>query len=54
MGGACSAYGGEGDVRTGLGSGYLRERDHLEDPGLDESIILRRIIRKWDGRYRPD
>jgi hypothetical protein len=28
--------------------GNLRERDHLEDPGIDESIILRWICRKWD------
>jgi hypothetical protein len=26
----------------------LRERDHMEDPGVDEGIILRRIFRKWD------
>jgi hypothetical protein len=26
----------------------LRERDHLEDPGIDGSIILRRALRKWD------
>jgi hypothetical protein len=24
------------------------ERDHWEDPGVDERIILRRIFRKWD------
>ena len=29
--------------------GNLRERDHLEDPGLDGRIILRWIFRKWDG-----
>jgi hypothetical protein len=28
--------------------GNLRERDHLEDPGIDGRIILRRIFRKWD------
>ena len=26
----------------------MRERDHLEDPGVDR-IILRWIFRKWDG-----
>jgi hypothetical protein len=29
--------------------GKLRERGHLEDPGVDERIILRWIFRKWDG-----
>jgi hypothetical protein len=24
------------------------ERDHLEDPGVDERIILRWIFKKWD------
>ena len=28
--------------------GNLRERDHLEDPGVDERIILRWIFRKCD------
>jgi len=27
----------------------LRERDHLEDTGVDGGIILRHIFRKWDG-----
>jgi len=29
--------------------GNVRERDHLEDPGVDETIILRWIFTKWDG-----
>ena len=29
--------------------GSLRERDHLEEPGVDGRIILRWIFRKWDG-----
>jgi len=28
--------------------GNLRERDHFEDPGIDERIILRWIFRKWN------
>jgi hypothetical protein len=29
------------DSIQGFGGGNLRERDHLEDPGLDGRIILR-------------
>jgi hypothetical protein len=29
----------------------MRERDHLEDPGVDGRIILRWIFRKWDVGY---
>jgi len=35
-------------VYTGFWWGNLRERDHLEDPGVDRWIILRWIFRKWD------
>jgi len=34
-------------VYTGFWWGNLRERDHLEDPGIDGRIILRKIFRKW-------
>ena len=30
--------------------GNMRERDHLEDPGVDGRIILRWVVRKWDVR----
>jgi len=36
-------------VHTGFWWGNLKERDHLEDQGVDMRIILRWIFRKWDG-----
>jgi hypothetical protein len=45
---ACSTCGGERFIQV-LGGKNLRERDHLEDPGVDGKIILRWIFRMWDG-----
>jgi len=48
MGGACSTY----MERRGAYSvlvGQLKERAHLEDPGIDGRVLLRMIFRKWDG-----
>jgi len=36
------------EVYTGCWWCNLRERDHLDDPGIDGRIILRCIFRKWD------
>jgi hypothetical protein len=44
MGGSCSTYGRRGEVYTGFRWGNLRERDHMEDTGVDGRIIFR----KWD------
>jgi len=32
---------GRGEACTGLWWGNLKEIDHMEDPGIDERIILR-------------
>jgi len=45
---------GRGEVHTGFGWGNLRKRDHWEDPGVDERMILRWIFRKWDGGHGLD
>jgi len=38
---------GREEVYIGLWWGNLRERDHLEDTGVDGRIKLRWIFRKW-------
>jgi hypothetical protein len=43
---------GRGEAYAGFWWGNLRERDHLEDPGIDGRIILRWIFRKWHVRER--
>jgi len=40
---------GRGKVFTGFWWGNQEERDHLEYPGVDGRIILRRIFRNCDG-----
>jgi hypothetical protein len=47
IGGEYSTY-GESKAYIGFWWGKLRERDHLEDPGINERIILRWIFRKWN------
>jgi hypothetical protein len=46
MGEACNVWGKE-EACAGFRWGNLRERDHLEDPGIDGRIILKWIFKKW-------
>ena len=39
---------GREEAYTKFWLGNLRERDHLEYPGVDDNIILRWIFRKWN------
>jgi hypothetical protein len=39
---------GRGEAYTGFCWRKLRDRDNLEDPGINGRIILRWISRKWD------
>jgi len=39
-----------GEVRAGFWWGGLRERNHLQDLGVDGRTISTWIFKKWDGR----
>jgi hypothetical protein len=41
----------KGELHTGFWWGELRERAHLEDPGVDRTIILKWIFRYWDEAW---
>jgi hypothetical protein len=43
-----------GEVHVGSWCRNMEERSHLEDFGIDESIMLRRIFKQWDGRHLLD
>jgi hypothetical protein len=47
MGVVCGMCGGGRGVYRVL-VGNLKEGNHLEDPGVDERVILRWVFRKWD------
>jgi hypothetical protein len=46
MGWEYSTYGEE--LHTVFWWGNVGERNHLEDPGVDGRIILKRVFMKWD------
>jgi len=43
---------GAENVHTRFWWGDPRERDNLEEPGIDERIILRWTFKKFDGEAR--
>jgi len=48
------AHWGRGGVYAGFWWGKQRERDHVEHPQIGGRIILRWIIREWDGGHGLD
>jgi hypothetical protein len=42
---------GRGKVYIGFWWGNIRERDNLKDLGIDGRIILKCILKKWDGAW---
>jgi hypothetical protein len=38
-------------VHRGFWWGDLRDGDHLGDSGIDESIILKWLLKKWGGAW---
>lgn len=41
-------------MRTRFWCVRQRERDHLDDIGVDRNILLKGIFKKWDGEYGLD
>jgi hypothetical protein len=52
MGGACSAYGGRGELCIVFWWGNLREGNSWGDRGVDGRIMLGWIFKKWDVGVR--
>jgi hypothetical protein len=48
------AYVGKEKVNTEFWWGNLTERNHLEDLGIDERVILKYIFKDWLGNHRLD
>jgi len=47
IGGECNTHGRE-ELHGGFWCGNMRERDHMEDSGVDGSFISRWICGLWD------
>jgi len=45
---------GREEVNTGIWCGSLSERDKLEDSCVDWRMILKWMLRKWDGGHGVD
>jgi hypothetical protein len=45
---------GREEVNTRFWWGNQKESDHLEDLGIDGWVILKSIVRKWDGGHGLD
>jgi len=52
MGRACGVFGGNERCVQDFCWGNLRERDHLEDRGVDGRIMLNLMFKKLDGEAR--
>jgi hypothetical protein len=50
MGGACGTYGGEKKC-IGLWCGYVRERRHLEDLGIEGRVIVKSVLKESVGKW---
>jgi len=48
------AFMGRGEVHIVFWWGNMRERDHLEDSGVDGRIMLNCILNKWMGELGLD
>jgi hypothetical protein len=49
MGRSYGTYGRQESCKTGFWWGYVMERDHLKVVGVDGRIILKWMLKKWDG-----
>jgi hypothetical protein len=45
---------GEGEVHTGFWWGDLMEGNHLDVLRIDTKIIIKLIVKKWDGGHGLD